>query len=77
MLELTVMIMAVVGVRVRVRDSQGTKRLCTKRLGYEMYGSLSFLHRLFGIMHRSEHHQLSLTPVYLYTDEKICTVNHC
>jgi len=31
--------MAVVKVRASVRNSQGTKRLGTKRLGYEMSGS--------------------------------------
>ena len=38
------LVRARVGVKVRVRDSWGTKRPSTKRLGYEMSGSfLRFL----------------------------------
>jgi len=39
-LEFPVRAMVRVKVRTRVRDSWGTKRLSTKRLGYEMSGTL-------------------------------------
>jgi len=40
-LELWVRVGMKLSVRVRVRDAKGTKRLGTKRLGYEMSGSPS------------------------------------
>jgi len=38
-LELRVMGYGEVRIRIKVRDAYGTKRLGTKRLGYEMSGS--------------------------------------